>query len=174
MCSLKVLMLASCGSEAVAKRFVDSKVVDHIIVCNKNKLLGNEAVQIFQTVFFEKLLGGATVSTSFKSAKQKLKDMASVLKKEAADLIKKADNLEEKSIRVKEFRSEYDKCKSRAKMLTKRAEQLNEEVDECLLLPKDGNHDIAFSFKPYSPPTAKIKTWHPAPPNNFYPEHFCE
>jgi len=52
-------------------------------------------VQIFQTVFFEKLLCGATVSASFKSAKQRLKDMASVLKKEVDVLIKKADNLEE-------------------------------------------------------------------------------
>jgi len=173
ICSLKVLMLAACESEAVAEGFVDSKVVDHIIVCNKNKLLGNKAVQIFQTVFFERLLCGATVSTSFKSAKEKLKDMASDLKKEAGVLIKKADNLE-KYIADPRICNVYHEYKSRTKKLTKRAEQLYEEVKECLLLPKDGNHDIAFSFKPYFPPFAKIKTWHPAPPIKFYPDPFCE
>jgi len=129
--------------------------------------LGNKVVRIFQTVFFEKLLCGATVSTAFQAAKNKLKHMADTYKKEAERLEKLIKN-------PKTFDNKHDEYASRAKRLTKKEKMLNEEVQKYLLLPADGNHDVSFSFRPYFPPTTTLKTWIPAHPNKFYLAPFCK
>eukprot|EP00466_Bigelowiella_natans_P020127 jgi/Bigna1/86157/estExt_fgenesh1_pg.C_80205 len=152
-CSLKILMLAACKSEAVAQVLVRLKAVDHIIVCSEEELLGDKAVRIFQTVFFERLLGGDAVLTSFEAAKQQLKDMASTFTKQSKG---------------------HETHTSQHKELLRKAKRLNEEVKKYLLLPKDGNHDVRFSFKPYSPPPAKLKSWLPALPQYFHPAPFLK
>eukprot|EP00466_Bigelowiella_natans_P015318 jgi/Bigna1/89319/estExt_fgenesh1_pg.C_470034 len=152
-CSFKILLLAACQSEAVAQELIDLKAVDHVIVCVKNKLLGDKGMRIFQTVFFDRLLRGATVSTSFEAAKQKLKDMANTF-------IERSKG--------------HETHTSRYKSLVRKAEYLTEEVDKYLLLPKDGNHNVRFSFKPYSPPPTKLESWLPALPGYFHPAPFLK
>ncbi|MEO1384587.1 MAG: hypothetical protein AAFV78_15295, partial [Bacteroidota bacterium] len=92
-----------------------------------------------------------TVSSSFEAAKQKLRNMAS----EYITL----------SQRYPKHTSQYKRT----------AEYLADEAKKYLLLPEDGNHNVGFSFRPYSPPSTKLKkSWVPALPDYFHPAPFLK
>mmetsp|Transcript_5409 Transcript_5409/g.7206 ORF Transcript_5409/g.7206 Transcript_5409/m.7206 type:complete len:401 (-) Transcript_5409:19-1221(-) len=151
-------MLAACRSEAMARLASGrSQLADHVIVCRERESLGDNTFRVFQTSFFENLLGGASVATSFKLAKHKLRRMASDIEEEVQT---KLNN---------RFITPQDRA--RVSMLKEQASELN-KVENFLLLPEGGDHDVSFSFKAYSPPPPKLKTWIPACPEWFNPSPF--
>jgi len=162
--SLKILMLAACHSEAAAKgAFGHSKLADHVIVCREKESIGDNTFRLFQTAFFENLLGGASVSTSFRLAEEKLLGMAT-------DIEKEVDKLRN-SLRRRPFLKPCARGIARVTMLEEQISELK-GVKNFLLLPEGGDHDVRFSFKPYSPSSPKLKTWVPARPEGFNPAPF--
>eukprot|EP00466_Bigelowiella_natans_P021061 jgi/Bigna1/87212/estExt_fgenesh1_pg.C_170223 len=162
--SLKILMLAACHSEAAAKgAFGHSKLADHVIVCREKESIGDNTFRLFQTAFFENLLGGASVSTSFRLAEEKLLGMAT-------DIEKQVDKLRN-SLRRRPFLKPCPRGIARVTMLEEQISELK-GVKNFLLLPEGGDHDVRFSFKPYSPSSPKLKTWVPARPEGFNPAPF--